>query len=79
MLEQFRKLQHHQHGFSNYERAGQAGHGFDDHVAHFAGIPQTLDLQAWLHIGQGYFEAFPDLLASHSAELTRLSEVIASR
>src|ERR1700704_3513073 len=31
-----------------------------DHVAHFAGIPQTLDLQAWLHVGQGYFEAFPD-------------------
>jgi steroid delta-isomerase-like uncharacterized protein len=31
-----------------------------DHVAHFAGIPQTLDLQAWLQIGQGYFDAFPD-------------------
>jgi predicted ester cyclase len=31
-----------------------------DHVAHFAGIPQALDLQAWLQIGQGYFDAFPD-------------------
>jgi steroid delta-isomerase-like uncharacterized protein len=31
-----------------------------DHVAHFAGIPQTLDLQAWLQVGQGYFGAFPD-------------------
>ncbi|HEV7666222.1 MAG TPA: ester cyclase [Chloroflexota bacterium] len=31
-----------------------------DHVAHFAGIPQTLDLQAWLQVSQGYFDAFPD-------------------
>jgi len=32
-----------------------------DHVAHFAGFPQAMDLQAWIDASRNYFGGFPDL------------------